>query len=144
MVIIGSPPPPQAVFAHAGDNLTLLCQDREEDDNDEDAVDDEDENQAIYWNTTAEAILPTPSSVILGKRLEQQLISVTNLHTGLYSCSTRGITSGIYLFVKGINTRIQQIYQYSNAVAIESFQFIILSPKPIEKCSFCKRNIFSN
>ena len=116
MVIIGSPPPPQAVFAHAGDNLTLLCQDREEDGNEEDAVDDEDDNeedtvddddnQVIYWNTTAEAILPTQSSVILGKRLEQQLISVTNLHTGLYSCSTRGLTSGIYLFVKGINNRI--------------------------------------
>ena len=113
MVIIGSPPPPQAVFAHAGDNLTLLCQDREEDGNEEDAVhdeedtlDDEDEKQVIYWNTTAEAILPTQSSVILGKKLEQQLISVTNLHTGLYSCSTRGLTSGIYLFVKGINTKI--------------------------------------
>ena len=106
MAIIGSPPQPQAVFAHAGDNLTLLCQDREEDDNDEETVDDDDDNQIIFWNTTAEAILPTQSSVILGKRLEQQLISVTNLHTGLYSCSTGELTSGIYLFVKGINTRI--------------------------------------
>ena len=78
----------------------------DEDDNEEDTVDDDDDNQVIYWNTTAEAILPTQSSVILGKRLEQQLISVTNLHTGLYSCSTRWLTSAIYLFVKGINNRI--------------------------------------
>ena len=106
MAIIGSPPPPQTVFAHAGDNLTLLCQDREESGNEEETVDEEDDNQVIFWNTTAEAELPTKSSVILGKRLEQQLISVTNLHTGLYSCSTRGLTSDIYLFVKGINTRI--------------------------------------
>ena len=106
MVIIGSPPPPQTVFAHAGDNLTLLCQDREESGNEEETVDEEDDNQVIFWNTTAEAELPTKSSVILGKRLEQQLIYVTNLHTGLYSCSTRGLTSDIYLFVKGINTRI--------------------------------------
>ena len=106
MVIIGSPTPPQAVFALAGDNLTLLCQDREEDVNEEETVEDDDDNQVIFWNTTAEAILPTQSSVILGKRLEQQLISLTNLHTGLYSCSTRGLTSDIYLFVKGINTRI--------------------------------------
>ena len=99
MAIIGSPPPPQAVFAHAGDNLTLLCQDMDKDD----TVEDDDDSKVIYWNTTAEAELPTQSSVILGKSLEQQLISVTNLHTGLYSCSTRGLTSAIYLFVKGIN-----------------------------------------
>ena len=91
---------PQAVIAQAGDNLTLTCQVREED-KEQIRVEDEEKEQDIVWNTTAEAFFPQQSSVTHGKRLELKVMSVTNLHTGFYNCSTRGTTVSIYLFVNG-------------------------------------------
>ena len=88
------------MIAQAGDNLTLTCQVREED-KEQIRVEDEEKEQDIVWNTTAEAFFPQQSSVTHGKRLELKVMSVTNLHTGFYNCSTRGTTVSIYLFVNG-------------------------------------------
>ena len=91
---------PQAVIAQAGDNLTLTCQVREED-KEQIRVEDEEKEQDIVWNTTAEAFFPQQSSVTHGTSLELKVMSVTNLHTGFYNCSTKDTTASIYLFVNG-------------------------------------------
>ena len=88
------------MIAQAGDNLTLTCQVREED-KEQIRVEDEEKEQDIVWNTTAEAFFPQQSSVTHGTSLELKVMSVTNLHTGFYNCSTRGTTVSIYLFVNG-------------------------------------------
>ena len=88
------------MIAQAGDNLTLICQVREED-KEQIRVEDEEKEQDIVWNTTAEAFFPQQSSVTHGTSLELKVMSVTNLHTGFYNCSTRGTTVSIYLFVNG-------------------------------------------
>ena len=88
------------MIAQAGDNLTLTCQVREED-KEQIRVEDEEKEQDIVWNTTAEAFFPQQSSVTHGTSLELKVMSVTNLHTGFYNCSTKDTTASIYLFVNG-------------------------------------------